>query len=215
MTSKRVSSVSKSRIYTMYVDRNTQVNNIQRISSIDRINKTANESFHNSDNVLLGTSNFYDSLKKLKEQYLTFYKVEKELEDALEEFTHREDPDQIKIIENLIQKYNHAIDSLKALDSYLGTNHCKNIHDILLVYRGSMNKIGIIIDRDYHLSLQKQKLIQAVKINNQSIEFLFNTKNGLVRKLYNAFRDIKIPSSHHGKYNLNHSSSTSIIDKKL
>ncbi len=214
MTSKRISSVSKARIYTMYVDRNTQVNNIHRLSPISKINKTTNESFNTSENIFLGTSNFYDSLKKLKEQYLSFYKVEKELEDALEEFTHREHPNLLKTIENLITKYNHAIDSLKEFDTYFGTNHCKNIHDIILIYQGSMGKIGIIIDRSFHLSFHKDKFIQTFQHNNQSIEFLFNTKNGLVRKLYNAFRDIKV-SPHHGKYSSNPSESTSIIDKRL
>ncbi|MFT9495214.1 hypothetical protein [Anaerosolibacter sp.] len=214
MTSKRISSVNKTRIYTMYVDRNTQINNIQRVNSIDKMNKTTNESFHNSDNVLLGASNFYDSLKKLKEQYLSFYKVEKELEDALDEFINGEDTDQIKIIENLIHRYNIAIDSLKEFDSYFGTNHCKNIHDIILVYRGSMNKVGITIEKGFHLFLDKKKFIQVTQNDNKLLAFLFNTKNGLIRKLYNAFRNIKV-SPDHGKYHSYPPETTSIFDKKL
>lgn len=214
MTSKRISSVNKTRIYTMYVDRNTQINNIQRVNSIDKVNKTTNESFHNSDTVLLGASNFYDSLKKLKEQYLSFYKAEKELEDALDEFINGEDPDQIKIIENLIHRHNIAIDSLKEFDSYFGTNHCKNIHDIILVYRGSMTKVGIAIEKGFHLALDKKKFIQVTQNDNKLLAFLFNTKNGLIRKLYNAFRNIKV-SSDHGKYHSYSPETTSIFDKKL
>jgi hypothetical protein len=214
MTSKRISSVNKARIYTMYVDRNTQINSVQRVSSIDKISKTTNQSFHNSDNVLLGASNFYDSLKKLKEQYLSFYKVEKELEDALEEFIKGEDSDQTKIIENLIYRYNIAIDSLKEFDSNFGTNHCKNIHDIILIYRGALKKIGITMAKGFNLSLDKKKFIQVTQTDSKLLAFLFNTKNGLIRKLYNAFRDIKV-SPDHGKYHLYPSETSSIIDKKL
>lgn len=197
----------------MHVDRNTQVNHISRVNPIHKTNRTANHSFHSSDNYLLGTSNFYDNLRKLKEQYLSFYKVEKELEDALGAFVHREDHHLTKIIENLIDKYNHAIHSLKEFDHHFGTNHCKNIYDILLLYKSSMEKIGIMVDKNYALSFEKENFQKAIQENSRSIDFLFNTKNGLVRKLYHAFRDIQVPSKHGGyhEYGLE---SSSIIDKK-
>ncbi|KXG74339.1 hypothetical protein [Thermotalea metallivorans] len=213
MTSKKISPANKTRIYTMHVDRNTQVNHINRVNPIHKTNRITNHSFHSSDNYLLGTSNFYDNLRKLKEQYLSFYKVEKELEDALKAFDHREDHHLTIIIENLIDKYNHAIHSLKEFDHYFGTNHCKNIYDILLLYKSLMEKIGIMLDKNYALSFEKKNFQKAVQENSRAIDFLFNTKNGLIRKLYHAFRDIQVPSKQGGyhEYGLE---SSSIIDKK-
>ncbi|TCO80069.1 hypothetical protein [Marinisporobacter balticus] len=213
MSIKKISSSNKARINTMYVNRNTVINQVNPISPIKKINKMYNQSFQSSQNNFFSTSNFYDHLKKLKEEYFYFYKVQQELEYTLKEFIHTDYKDLIAMIRDLVYRYNKSIISLKNLDTSFDTNYCQSIQIILSSYKLPLEKIGINIQNDYQLSLDESTLRSILRDNRNAIQFLLNTKTGFIRKLYNAFKNIKLPT-YEEPYNITTEDSSSIIDKK-
>ncbi|MFZ5966485.1 MAG: hypothetical protein ACOYVK_04840 [Bacillota bacterium] len=215
MSIRKISPVNKSRIQTMYVDRNSHVSDVNSVEPVKKISKITNNSYSSSDNCLIGASNFYENLKQLKEQYIAFYKVEKELEDALKDFMKDTHDDLLKVISDLIKKYNQALESLKEFDHYFGTNHCKSVYDIVLLYRAPLSKIGIILRHDFFLDIKEKEFKDAVQNNSNNIRFLFNTKNGMVRKLYNVFREIKISPPDNNSYTKHIQRPSSIVDRIL
>lgn len=217
MSIKKISSSNKVRINTMYVNGHTEINQINSISPIKKINNIHNQSFQSSQNNFFGTSNFYDHLKKLKKEYFHFYKVQQELEDTLKEFKNTTNTTNttnlISMLNNLVCKYNNSIISLKHFDDNFGTNHCENIHDILLSYKVPLEKIGLSIQKNYQLSIDESILQIALTDNSNAIKFLFKTKDGFIRKIYNTFKKIKIPT-YKDTYNGSSTPTPSIINEK-
>lgn len=212
MTIKKISSANRTRVYTMYVDRNTEVGKIDSVKPVNKISKTHNNNFQSSDNTFLSTSSFYEQLRALKEQYHAYYKAERDLEETIDAFNKEEHEDILAVIRNLVKKYNHAITSLQDFDHRFATQHAKTIYSIVLLHKTQLYKIGITFDRSFHLFLNETVLIQSLKDHKNITDFLFDTKNGFVSKIYRSFKEIKVPSKE--KYSHSSIDLPSIINKK-
>ncbi|QZY56526.1 hypothetical protein [Crassaminicella profunda] len=213
MSIKKISSSSKNRINNMFVNQTSKINQIHSIQPIRKIKKIDNYAFQSSQNNFFGSSYFYEHLKKLKKEYLHFYRVQQELEDTLKKFIHPAHENFITMIKELISKYNKAIISLKDFDYDFNTNHCQNINDILLIYQPNLEKIGITLQKDYTLSIDETICTRTLKETTDAIQFLFDTKNGFIKKLYHAFKEIKVPS-YNDPYTVSSKDSHLIINEK-
>jgi hypothetical protein len=214
MSTKKVTSSNTTRINNMLVNQTSQTNQIHSIQPIRKIEKIHNYAFQSSKNNFFGSSHFYEHLKKLKEEYLHFYRVQQELESTFKKIIYSPHEDFIVMIKELISKYNKAIISLKDFDNDFNTSYCQNIHDILLSYQSNLEKIGITIQKDTTLSINEKVCLTAVKNNNNDIEFLFTNKNGFIKKLYYAFKEIKLPKYDKDPYHISPKDSHLIIDEK-
>lgn len=212
MTIKRISSANRTRVYTMYVDRNTQIGKIDGIKPINRSATVNNNSFQSSENTYLSTSGFYEQLKALKEQYHDYYRTERDFEETIEGITKEDHEDLLSVIKNLVEKYNHAITSLQEFDHHFGTQHAKTIYSILLLHKPQLYKMGITFDRSFHLFINESVLIPCLKNRENITDFLFDMKNGFIFKIYRSFKEIKLPNKE--KYGHPSIDPPSIINKK-
>ncbi|AOT68555.1 hypothetical protein [Geosporobacter ferrireducens] len=212
MTIKKISSANRTRVYTMYVDRNTEVGKIDGVKPVNKISKISNKNFQSSDNTFLSTSSFYEQLRALKEQYHAYYQAERDLEETIETFKNEEHEDILTVIKSLIKKYNSAIASLQDFDHRFGTQHAKTVYSIVLLHKPQLYKIGITFDRNFHLFLNETVLIQSLKDHKNITNFLFDTKNGFISKIYRSFKEIKVPNKE--KYSHPSIDLPSIINKK-
>ena len=212
MTIKRISSANRTRVYTMYVDRNTQIGKIDGVKPINRSSTVNSNRFQSSESIYLSASSFYEQLKALKEQYHDYYRAERDLEETIETIKKEEQEDLLSVIKNLVEKYNRAITSLQEFDHHFGTQHAKTIYSILLLYKPQLYKMGITFDRSFHLFINESVLIPCLKNRENITDFLFDTKNGFVSKVYRSFKEIKLPSKE--KYGHPPIDPPSIINKK-
>ena len=212
MTIKRISSANRARVYTMYVDRNTQIGKIDSVKPVNKSATVNNNSFQSSDSTYLSTSSFYDQLRAVKEQYHTYYQAERALEETIETFKGEEDEDLLTVIKSLVKKYNHAITSLQDLDHSFGTQHAKTIYAIVLFHKPQLYKMGITFDRSFQFFLNEAVLIPNLKNRKSITDFLFDTKNGFVSKIYRSFKEIKVP--HKETYGSSSLDPPTIINKK-
>lgn len=204
----------------MYVDRKVSVNSISAPPAVDPIKPAKNDTTFSKDTYLLYSEAFYEKLRDLKKHYKRFYLNQQQLEDTLDSFKENEDYDSInqltQLLRDLVDKYNHAYESLKKLESHLNTLEYSNqIKETLLKYQDSLKNIGVTMDEFFHLHFN------SVDINLQSdILFLFDYENGLIRKLFNIFRSIKLSRATKNKtYDIDSHGTFSIagmlLDKRL
>lgn len=198
----------------MLVNQASQTGQIHSIRPIRKIEKIHNYAFQSSNNNFFGSSHFYEHLKKLKEEYLHFYRAQQELENTLKKFIYSTHKDFIVMIKELISKYNKAIISLQDFDLDFNTSYCKNIHAILLSHESNLEKIGITIQKDTTLSIDERICFHALKNNKNDIAFLFTNKNGFIKKLYYAFKEIKLPTYDKNPYSISSKDTHLIIDER-
>lgn len=192
MKVSKASSIKKSKIHNSYIDRNNTVNKADAVSSITPIKKIQNTTNYSSENHLISYDAYYDSLKELKEEYKSFYHDEQLLEKAIENF----DDNKAKLLKNmkeLLSKYNNAVLSLESFDKAFATNNVKKIKAIIYSYKNELNNLGIYIVRDKELEIDDKIFIDKIKNSENALDFLFEPAKGLILKIYNAFKNIKVP----------------------
>ncbi len=187
----KVYSVNKDRVVTMNVNKNTVVNNVNKVTKVNKVTPSKNNTNHYRENFILSTTYFYDKLKDLKEDYKDFYIQEQELEKEIKKsFTH-DDMELLKIIKNLVEKYNQSITYLKKIDLYLGGYYVKRISDILLENQDELSSMGITLTKEYFLNFNEETFKSTLQENKESIYSFFSLDNGLIKKVYTEFRHIK------------------------
>lgn len=196
---KGVSAVNRDRIDRMYVDRKTNVNHVATVERVDAIKPVHNHSSSLNENFMLYAGAFYEKFSLLKEHYQKFYLHQQDLEKfykKLHDEGEQDTPDGIlKLIEELIEKYNNALTSLKRLEeSIWNKQHTEKLHEILMSYQIQLGKIGITIYEDLSLVFSSSVFMNNLAYNEDYLSFLFDYQNGLVKKLFLHFKNIKASS---------------------
>ena len=217
---RKISSVNKDRISTMHVDRKVVINRISNVDRIDAIKPVKNNVSNANENYLFYSGIFYDQLKELKDHYKKFYLNQQELEDTLKKFNDTTEPEEsikdlILLIEELVTKYNLAIISLSNFESKIGCHYTAHIEKVLSEYQISLGRIGITFSKDLTLAFNASTAQNNLGFNPDYILFLFDHKNGLVRRLFNLFRNVKADYLKGNKYINEENSSNSIISGLL
>ncbi len=193
---KKISAVNRDRISTMYVDRKININRITNIDRVTAIKPINNNTFTANENYLFYSGSFYDQLKELKEQYRSFYLNQQSLESTLKKFDEEIAPEEsiqelLTLIEELVHKYNLAISSLSSFEGKLGGHYSHYIEEAISQYQIQLGRIGITLTKDLTLSFNRSSAQNNLSFNPDYVSFLFDHKNGLIRKLFNLFRNIK------------------------
>ncbi|SCX95501.1 hypothetical protein [Alkaliphilus peptidifermentans] len=222
---KKVSAVNNDRIRTMYVDRKVSIKNVSSVSPIDVIKSTENNTSSANENFLLFTSSLYENLMELREHYKKFYLHQQELENVLDSFKESKYDNSlhqlIQQLEELVEKYNKAFLSLKSFEEKLNIQQfSKSIVDTLISYQIQLDNIGIVLLDDLMLSFNPSILRDNLSFNSDYIFFLFDYKNGLIKKLIRIFKSIKatVPTAASNYLKEPHVSSSLtglLLDKKL
>lgn len=193
----RTRSTEKRRIHSSFVHRNKTV--IDRASSVEAVtpvNPVFNNINYSSANHLMYSDTLYDNLINLKNEYLNFYHHERNLKKAIDEF--KEYPSiPIEYMENLINKYNMAINALNNFDIHLRTNFSDNIEKIIHEHERDLNNIGISIVREKELEIYEEKFKNISIQSKDIVGKLFHPIKEMNLKLYRAFRNIKGPYKEH------------------
>lgn len=190
---RRVSSVAGSRIHNSYIDRVKSVKGATTIEGVEGIDSIKNQTSYASANYLIASDYFYENLKSLKKEYNSFYHHHEKLEKAIKNLEEN-DEKLVEHMQELIEKYNIAIVSLKDLDKVLNTNYKNEIKNIIDVFKEPLKTIGIDVDAEYKMSMEKETFIEKIEISRDPIRFLFEPIKGMIIKLYKAFKNIKYPS---------------------
>ncbi|SNS85496.1 hypothetical protein SAMN05446037_102427 [Anaerovirgula multivorans] len=188
----RVSSVASSRIHNSYVDRVKTVSRAATIEEVEAIDKVKNQTSYGSANYLIASDYFYENLKALKKEYKRFYHDHRKLEEAIKNLEGN-DEKLVEHMQELIEKYNDAIGSLRGLDKILNTNHRKEVEDIVDIFRKLLNNIGITVNEEYVISMEKEKFIEKIELSRDPVTFLFEPMKGMIIQLYKAFKNIRLP----------------------
>ena len=193
---KKISAVNRDRISTMYVDRKVSINKISNIGRVDSIRPVNNNTSNANENYLFYSGSFYDKLTELKDHYKKFYLNQQDLESTLKKFKEEKDPDGsikelITLIDELVVKYNLAITSLTNFQDKIGVQYSQQIEKVLSEYQISLGRIGITFTTNLTLSFNSATAQNNLSFNPDYILFLFDHKNGLIRRLFILFRNIK------------------------
>lgn len=186
-----INSVNRARINIMTIKKNSIVNNTNKIDEVKKINPSNNNG--NSENSTLSNDYFYDKLKKLKKEYEEFNlnkNPQKENEKNKEIFSN-EYIELLKTIKNLITKYNISILYIKKLNLTTGEYYIKRISNILLENQDTLFSIGISLNKDHFLEINEEKFKSNIDKNKDSVYSFFDLENGLVKKIYTEFKNIK------------------------
>lgn len=192
----RVGSVNRDRVQRILVDRKTVVNQVSRVGAVTPVTPVNNESTSVNENFLLFAGAFYDGLTQLREHSHKFYYHQQ----ALESFYHalsqqgEEESDQelIALMEALVEKYNHALEALLQLEERLHHHAAsEGLRQLLTTYHQELNNIGLTFEHNLRLQFHPAVLIPRLKEDPQCLFFLLDFEHGLVRKLFNFFRNIK------------------------
>lgn len=191
---KPINSVKKDRVNRMYVERKTVVNRIATVDPVDPIKPVHNESSHINENFLLLAGAFYDSFSQLRGQFKKFYLRQQELEKLLRRLPDEGDESEsiLRLMEELVERYNCALQSLKQLEHML-TNETQSqeLYQVLSDYQLQLEGIGITLLPDQSLSFNASIFKNNHSITPDSLSFLFDYQQGLVKKLYHLFKHIK------------------------
>jgi len=190
---RRVSSVASSRIHNSYIDRVKGVRGATTVEGVGEIDSIKNQTSYASANYLIASDYFYENLKELKKEYKGFYHHHGKLEKAIKNLEEN-DGELVEHMQELIEKYNIAMVSLKDLDKVLKTNYISEIKNIIDVFKKPLKTIGIDVDAEYKMFMEKEIFIKEIEISRDPIRFLFEPIHGMVIKLYKAFKNIKYPS---------------------
>ncbi len=193
----KISSVNKDRVSRMYVDRKTTVNGVSTVSKVDSVKPVHNEASSINDNFLLFAGSFYDKIVDLKKHYKEFYLNHQDLEDTMDKFKEKKDDESLEeiiiVIEELISKFNKTIKSLKNFETNIpNINFSKEIHETIIKYQSALNTIGIVVIEDETLAFNPSILKNSINFKPDCLFFLFDYQNGLIRKLFTIFRNIKV-----------------------
>lgn len=192
---KTVGSVKRDRVNRMYVDRKITVNRITTVDPVDPIKPVHNHTSHVNENFMLLAGAFYDNFSLLKGHFKKFYQHQQELERLFEKVPEEDDGSvekMIQLISELIVKYNCALRSLKQLESSLANqNQSQRLYEVLSHYQLQLGKIGITILGDQSLSFNPSIFKNNLTYNQDYLTFLFDYQQGLVKKLFTLFKNIK------------------------
>lgn len=211
-----IGRVSKSSIHNMYVHRNTTVENVGAVNPVEQVSRAENNINYTRSNYLLASDQFYDSLKYLKEEYKRFYHDEQNLERAMKTLESEKD-EFFENMNNLIDKYNRTVKSLKIFDEVFHTNHLEQLKPVLDSFSVNFANIGIAISTELMLQIEEEKFKLSIKNSQQRLYFLFEPLKGFIKSLYRFFRSVNIPSDSSWDYkygNLGNYLTGTIMDEK-
>lgn len=189
------SSIHKKRIHNDYVDRNTRVTNASKVDKVTPVNSTENSTSYNSSNYLIASDMFYDKLEELRQEYKNFYHDELELEKAIKNVKSDKN-DNNKLVEHmneLINKYNIAVNSLSHFDRHFNTDYISDIKDIINDFEKELNKVGIKILKEKRLSMDESIFRKKVLSSADAMYNLFRPIRLMIIRLYKVFKNIKVP----------------------
>ncbi|MTI47499.1 hypothetical protein [Sporosalibacterium faouarense] len=188
----RTSSIHRKRLHNDYVERNHSITSTGTIDRIKPVNPTENSTDYGSSNYLIASDIFYDKLKALSEEYRRFYHNERALEKVIENID--DDVDKLADrMEELVVKYNKAINSLVKFDNQFRTNHIDNIRDILSNYTKELSKVGISIVDQNELEIDLEYFTKNVINSEDAVVELFKPIRVMILRLYKSFKNIKVP----------------------
>ncbi|WP_026476270.1 hypothetical protein [Alkaliphilus transvaalensis] len=193
----KVGSVNKDRIHRMYVDRKTVVSGVASIEKIDPIKPVHNEASSVNENFLLFTGSFYDKIEDLKKYYNKFYLDHQDLGNLMEKFKDQKSDDSLEeiitIINELVDKFNKAIGSLRSFEAQLpNINFSQEIYEAILSYESELSTIGITLSEEHDLTFDPDTLKNNLESQPNCLFFLFDHQKGLIRNLFTIFRNIKV-----------------------
>lgn len=184
--------IEKYRNHNSLVNRMTNISSNSAVTKVDPVDPVSNNPALISYNSLMASDQFYDKLDELQDEYRKFYHDQQELEKALENMDERKEC-LCENLKELVEKYNLALNSLKKFDEQFGTNHRKNIEELLKEFKESLSNIGVTITKDAILEFNEEIFKNSVRESNDALRFLFRPIRGLIIKLHRAFRNINIP----------------------
>lgn len=185
----RVSPVNRSRISNIAVMRQTVVGGVDSVEKPKPITALTNNPSNFSDNFWLSNELFYDSLgEKLKEQH-DFQLHESPMGNENIDYD-KEDDAILNFIEDIIKKYNIAIDYMKDVDKKAKTDKHFKVAKIVTSHNRPLSNLGITTDRNYHLSLNKEKFLLTSKKSPHHMKLLLDPEKGIIRKIYDGFKGV-------------------------
>lgn len=191
MTSVSRVSRTKKRVHNSFVERSREIMNTNGVDRVSPSERTHNNTNNPSANHLIASDEFYDNIRRLKEEYYSFYHDEMKLEKAIKNF--QSDKEYIsKNMEELLKRYNMALKSLEILDNEFETDHNKRIKNIVKQYKQSLLKLGIEINDNDRLDIDINKFISFIE-KSKDLENEINPVRELILKLYKNFKSIKVP----------------------
>ncbi|MBS4536746.1 hypothetical protein GOQ29_14070 [Clostridium sp. D2Q-14] len=181
----------KHRIHNSFVERSRQVMNTSSVEKVSPSSEINNNTYSSNENHLIVSDQFYDNLKKLKDEYYSFYHNERKLERAIKVFqTNKRDT--ANNMDELIKRYNYALNSLEALDKEFSTDYNRKIKNIVREYEESLDELGINIKDNERLKIDDKKFMEKIQVSNE-LESIIKPLRTLVIKLYKNFKSIKVP----------------------
>lgn len=189
---RNVSNVHKDRIHNLYVDHTTQVTGVSPVDRVASVQGVDNDSHDRHETFLIASDQFYDKLKKLRDEYKRFYHDEQNLEKAIKDIQNSKD-DLYHNMKKLVEVYNNAVQSLHAFDEVFYTQYAGKLVDIVKSFSEPLEKIGILIELNGNFSINEGIFKEQVEKHKEHFAFLFEPLHGMIVQLYRAFRSIKVP----------------------
>lgn len=185
----RVAPVNRSRISNIAVMRQTVVGGVNSVEKAKPITPLTNNPSNFSDNFWLSKEHFYDSLgEKLKEKH-GFELHESPMEDSSIKSEEGEDSI-LTFVEDIIKKYNTAIDYVKNLDKKTNSEKHLKIANVVTSHNRPLSNLGITTDRNYHMSLNKEKFLLTSRKSPHHMKLLLDPERGIIRKIYDSFKGV-------------------------
>lgn len=185
----RSTHVKAGRIHANYVNRMTNVANVDYVEKVGRMEETKTVKNQSSENYLLSYEHYYRTIQELKKEFKSLYHHEQELYEALTQLDEN-DKQLMKQTNSLVEKYNQALLALRQFDALAGTEHVVSIHHVFTSFSDDFAKIGITENSDFTLALDANRFLSFMKSDQSAAELISRFKS-MVLKEYQSFMRAK------------------------
>lgn len=199
----RISRVSPNlranRIRTNHVNRLDRGSAINRVEALSPIEKGKNERDLPSENYLNSYERYYRKFHELKKEFRKFYHQEKELLEAIQ---HLDENQQrfARHTNDLIDKYNQALQALADFDFVAGTNHVAHVRSVLQSFSKELAQIGITEDESGLLHFDAKVFAEFLTNDQETIEHTLLQFKSMILQNYKSFTKIQLENKKKNPY---------------
>ncbi|MFV8827371.1 hypothetical protein [Alkalihalobacterium sp. APHAB7] len=194
----RVSSLRANRIRANYVNR-MSAQHVSKIEPLAPVEKGKNNSEQPSENYLDSYDRYYEKLNDLKKEFKTFYHREQELLTAINDLDIHEQKI-VKHTDNLITKYNQALQALYSFDQAVSGQHVINVRQTLQTFQSEMKQLGIHENELGYLSFEPKSFVNFIRNDESNFEELLIQFRQLIIESYKSLTKIRISNAQINPY---------------
>lgn len=139
-----------------------------------------------SPNSLLSYGYYYDKLNKKDDENKEEFEKDRHGREKNPNYSE-EEKNVINTLNNLFDKFNHAVERIKKVDIAKSTDYLGKVKNAYNKNSRFLSKAGISMDKMAHFKLSPQLLTRRIMQDPSTIQKLLNPESGVIKELMKSF----------------------------